>query len=181
VGGGSPPPGTNTLTFTKIADRVTAKPGDPITFTLTATNGSGGPVTQAVVVDPVPNMFIVQSASSTQGTNTISGNTVTFNIGTINPGQTVTMKINTIVQPGLTPPASATNVAVLTTKEFPPLRASVSFDYSASDPGVIRVVAGFLPSTGEHPDNPLTSPWLFMVTVGFAAIALTLGQRRRIA
>ncbi len=96
-----PPPPPGMLTFTKVADRQTAKPGDPITFTLTATNGGGTPVTQAVVNDPVPNMFIVQSASSTQGTSTVSGNNVTFTLGTINPGQTVTMKINTIIQPSL--------------------------------------------------------------------------------
>jgi hypothetical protein len=69
---------------------------------------------------------------------------------------------------------------VFTSDQCPRLEAFVGFDFLPNDP-FVRVSSGVLPKTGEHPDIPVSSPWLFIIPVGLAGIAFILGRRRQIA
>jgi uncharacterized repeat protein (TIGR01451 family) len=77
----------------KLGDPALVFPGEHVTFTLTVGNRGNAAATNVVVVDPVPTGFVVQSATASQGTYTIDGNTVTFSIGTVQPGQIVTLSV----------------------------------------------------------------------------------------
>ena len=127
--------------LTKTGNTQIGVPGDPITFTLTVTNNGTASALNVSVLDPLPNPLIFVSASASQGTFNASGNTVTFAVGTVNPGQLVTLTIVARISPQATPPNNLINVATLHDQHGNQRMASAS----------LHITAGNLPSTGEHP------------------------------
>ena len=78
-------------------------PGEHITWTITVVNNGSVGASDVVVTDTLPAELAVLSASTSRGTYSISGQTVTFNIGTLGAFESVTMQIVTRV---LSNPAS---------------------------------------------------------------------------
>jgi len=72
-------------------------PGEQLTWTITLTNTGTGTATNIPVVDTLPDALRIDSATTSKGTVTISGQTVTFLIDSIAPGETVEMQIVTTV------------------------------------------------------------------------------------
>ncbi len=72
-------------------------PGEQITWTITLTNNGTATATDVPVVDTLPDALRVDSATTSKGTVTIVGQTVTFLIDSIAPGETVQMQIVTTV------------------------------------------------------------------------------------
>ncbi len=72
-------------------------PGEQITWTLVLTNDGTATATNIPVVDTLPDALRIDSATTSKGTVTISGQTVTFLIDSIAPGETVQMQIVTTV------------------------------------------------------------------------------------
>lgn len=72
-------------------------PGEQLTWTITLTNTGTGTGTNIPVVDTLPDALRIDSATTSKGTVTISGQTVTFLIDSIAPGETVEMQIVTTV------------------------------------------------------------------------------------
>ncbi len=70
--------------------------GSPITFWCRIVNNSGTNIASASAVATVNNANIV-STSVTQGTRTVSGNTVNWNVGSIANGVTAILTINSTV------------------------------------------------------------------------------------
>jgi uncharacterized repeat protein (TIGR01451 family) len=83
----------------KTTDSAIAVPGGTVRFTVTFTNSGNDPVENLVITDEVPAPFNVTGATSTQGTVSINGQTVTVNVGTVPPGGVITIVIATVVQP----------------------------------------------------------------------------------
>jgi uncharacterized repeat protein (TIGR01451 family) len=100
--------------LSKSVDPSVGVPGDAIVFTIVARNDSGIPATNIEINDDVPGIFEITSATVSQGTVSVSGQQIHAVIGTIDPGQEVTLRIATIIRPG-TPPGQVSNVAVLRT------------------------------------------------------------------
>ncbi|MCB9436277.1 MAG: DUF11 domain-containing protein [Anaerolineales bacterium] len=115
-------------------------PGEQITWVITATNPNGFPLDNVVITDTLVPELQIDDATTQQGTVTINGQTVTFQLGTLQPGQTVEMRIVTTV---LDNPASGviTNTATLTSGGF-------AVTATASVP-----VPTGLPDTGYPPVN----------------------------
>lgn len=90
------------------------RPGDTITFSIAVHNDATIAFTNIVIDDTVPDVFEIQNATVTQGTVSVSGQRVLATIGTIEPGQGVTLVITTVIRAG-TPPGQVDNVALLTT------------------------------------------------------------------
>jgi len=86
--------------------------GERVTWVITATNPNSVPLTGVVVSDTIRADLRVDGASSDIGTATISGQQVTFSLGTLAPGQVVEMRIETTIISGPQPPI--TNLAILT-------------------------------------------------------------------
>jgi uncharacterized repeat protein (TIGR01451 family) len=171
-------------TIVKLGDPRFAQPGERVTWTVTVTNPNPVPVNNVIVVDPVPYPFIVEGAETDQGTFTISGSTVTFFIGTLAPGQTVTMRVFTRVDPAAIPPIDATNTVEMTWdgggKRFASDTVSIIRDSGRGAAGA----PARLPETGQRPPNTsatnegllVGAVLVMMVSVG---VYLLRRQRRR--
>jgi uncharacterized repeat protein (TIGR01451 family) len=138
-GPGAPNPVNFDPVMTKLVEPSLVLPGEKVTYRITITNQgtAGGQINH--VADAVPGVLTIVSVSTSQGSSQVNGNTVTWHVGTLNPGQSATMTIVAQVRPGIQPPVDVTNDAV-----FDDHKASATF----------RVTKGELPGTGEHPDEP---------------------------
>lgn len=86
------------------------------TFTLTLLNYRTNSATGVNVTNTLPLGFTFNSATTGQGTFTHTGNTVSFNLGTVTPGTNITMTVTaTPASPG-----SFTNLATVTALQVDP-------------------------------------------------------------
>mgnify|MGYP001501725791 CR=1 FL=1 len=102
-----PPPDDDLLPLIGIIDPVvtksgspaTAVVGEPVVWTIFVSNPGNAPINGVVVGDTVPAAFTITGVSTTQGSYTINGQSVSVNIGTLQPGQQVVIQINTLGGP----------------------------------------------------------------------------------
>ena len=153
----------------KVADVQLAQPGAIVTFTLIVTNQGTAPAASVVVTDPLPNIMTFVSASATQGTYSSSGNVVTFNVGTVQPGQVITLHIVARINANVTPPIDITNNAAL---DWPG-------GSRRTGSATVHITRGVLPSTGEHPDDTTSSLPLLLISAGVVGAAVYGVIRRR--
>lgn len=99
--------------ISKTSSSSVATPGQALDFTITVANPASIAATDVVVVDNVPSVFSVQNATSSLGTVSISGQTVTINIGTLSAGATVTIHVSVVISQNA-PLGTYTNSAVMT-------------------------------------------------------------------
>jgi len=160
--------------ISKVADVQLAQPGAAVHFTLTVTNIGSIAANNVVVVDAIPSPLILQSATASQGTFSLNTttNTVTFNVGTVAPGQVITLGVSTIVSKNVTPPVTITNSATLTDGN----------GHTSSSSSVVRVTSGTLPGTGEHPIDPTNNSGfptpILVALIAIAAGGLLLARQR---
>jgi len=107
--------------ISKTADVSSVAVGGTVTWTLVAANTStagGGPfdTPNAVVTDTVPSAFSIVSASSTQGSCSVSGQQVTCSLGTLAANATVTITVITTANTG----GTHTNTGFITSGSFDP-------------------------------------------------------------
>ncbi len=157
--------------ISKAADISLALKGDTVTFTLTVTNAGSLPAPGIVVTDPVAAPLLVVSAAAQQGTYTQTGNTVVFNVGTVNPGQVINLKVVTKVGSSANPPLAVVNTATLTWPNGTARSSAAS----------LRITQGTLPLTGEHPaQTPIPAALLALFGVGIlGALRLVIRARTR--
>jgi uncharacterized repeat protein (TIGR01451 family) len=144
----------------KTVNLSLAQPGDQVRFVITVNNDGTAPAANTTVVDPIPVPLILLSATTAQGTFTISGNTVTFNLGAVNPGQQIVMTITTQVDPKAKTPQSITNTATL--------------DSNKNSSAKLRITSGTLPETGEHPADT-SALWQPLIGALVALLILGIG------
>jgi len=92
--------------------------GGNITYTLSYTNPTGNPdVTGVTIVDTLPSEVAYQSCT---GGGSQSGNTVTWNIGTVTGGTSGSVTLTVQVNAGTAPGTTITNTATIDSVETPP-------------------------------------------------------------
>ena len=118
-------------------------PGETITWIITATNIGTGTGADIVVSDTIQDELQILNVTTERGTSVINGQTVTFLIPYLDPGESVQMTITTLV---LTSPVSGQfeNTAILT--GVGPNGVGVTVSATAVLPAV-----GGLPDTGYPP------------------------------
>ncbi len=154
-GGGTPV----SAIITKSVNPPFAQPGDTVTWTITVTNPNSFPLTNVVVTDTMPSEVEITSVSASSGNVSSSGQTVTFNQGTMAPGETVTINVVTRVRPNVSVPFTISNGATLTATDLSPLFASADL-----------ISAGELPGTGESPWSRWRIP-IFALAGGVIVLA----------
>ncbi len=88
------------LVLTKVATPSTAKMGDTVTYIINYSNIGASPATGAVISDVLPPALICPTPCTTFTINNggiRTGNTVTWNIGTVNPGAGGSVSLSFIV------------------------------------------------------------------------------------
>src|SRR5262245_2864804 len=88
-----PPAGTADPAVTKAVNVPEAHIGDEVIFTLTVTNRGTVNAADVVVTDPVPDFLDVIEATTTRGNVSSEGRTVRVVIGTVAPGEVITITI----------------------------------------------------------------------------------------
>lgn len=149
--GGKPDP-----VITKWSDVTEAKPGDKVTFTIEVTNRGEHAAVDCVVTDVIPQYLDILSASTTQGSVTVDGQTVRAEIGTVGPQFVVRIYIYTQVSEDVPRPHQMENVAVLTSPNAGERR---------TPPVIIKVPPEEMPTTGGA-----GTIWLVCIG-GFIALA----------
>jgi uncharacterized repeat protein (TIGR01451 family) len=149
--------------ISKTGDPSLAIPGDIVNWDIAVTNRGTGPAVNFVVNETLPGVLQFMSASADQGTFNVNGQTITFSVGTINPGQVIHLRIQSRVDPNAQPPMNITNVA-LADWLGRRLRAAAN----------LRITRGRLPNTGER---RITTPppgdgWLPLVGLGILIIPI---------
>jgi uncharacterized repeat protein (TIGR01451 family) len=100
--------------ITKRANLDAVQVGDFVEFTLTVGNTGSAAATDVVVTDPIPGFLTIYNATTTRGLISVSGNTVTIEIGAVEPGELITIVILTRVNQQVAPPDNR-NTATLST------------------------------------------------------------------
>ncbi len=145
----------------KLVDPALALPGEIVTYTLTVTNPSNAPASGVIVSDTVPSVLEIIGATTTQGTFTVSGQVVIFDVGTVNPGQTVILTVSARLRADAPAPSDVTNTGELRHQTGNPKVSSAT----------LRVTRGRLPATGLPPAEPLkVSEALGWLLVGMLSI-----------
>ena len=84
------------VAITKTADPIVVSYGDTVTYTLKARNNGPGKAENVTVTDPLPAGVSFVSADAPCG---FAAGTVTCQLGTLNPGQEVTLEVRVKVDP----------------------------------------------------------------------------------
>ncbi|MFQ5612103.1 MAG: hypothetical protein ACE5H9_08215, partial [Anaerolineae bacterium] len=190
-------------TLNKQSDPSEAQIGETVTFVINASNLGNQDVTGASIIDNIPDFLDVLSVSSAPDrSNTINGQTVTVDVGTMAPGFEIVVTIVTQINDKASPlPVTIQNNVSLVFNEGPPLtdKTTVSIPPPdddddggppppasgpppvptsppppASPPGAVPTPAvTTLPETGGTSAAPV--PWVGLWLAGSALIAVALG------
>ncbi|MDW8300500.1 MAG: hypothetical protein RML95_14310, partial [Anaerolineae bacterium] len=145
----------------KLVEPRLALPGELVVYTLTVTNPSSVPASGIVVSDTVPSVLQIIGATTTQGTFTISGQVVIFDVGVVNPGQTVVLTVQARLRDDAPAPSDVTNTGELRHRTGNPKVSSAT----------LRVTRGRLPATGLPPAEPINlGEALLLLLLGFSLV-----------
>jgi uncharacterized repeat protein (TIGR01451 family) len=146
----------------KVGEPREAGIGEQITWTITVWNPGSTPTYPVVLSDSLPSMFDIIDVTTSRGTVTINGNTITIDIGVMQPGETVIVQILTVANE-LATPGDVCNTA---------------FVGMLSAEACITMYPGVLPETGG---GPLSAVWWAVggLAGGGAAVSSWLIIRRR--
>jgi uncharacterized repeat protein (TIGR01451 family) len=178
-----PNPANNTATVTgsvvnnnpnadlsvSVAGPASANEGDTITYNLTVTNAGPSNAAATTLTDTLPSLLNFKSAATSQGTFSVSGGVVTFSLGTVASGGTVTASVTAqAVEDG-----SASDTASVSSSSPDPTTAdnSASATTSIAEPAIsvsspIRTrsqtltnftVATFTHASGVEPASAFTA------------------------
>lgn len=100
--------------LSKSVSPAEARIGDMVDFSLIVINQGNETADDVVVTDPLPDFLDVVDAASDKGSVAVDGRTVTVTIGSVAPGEMISIRIRAQVHAQALPPGG-TNTATLTT------------------------------------------------------------------
>jgi uncharacterized repeat protein (TIGR01451 family) len=148
--------------ITKSGSPLVAKIGEAVTYTVVVSNPHSQAIDNVVVIDPVPAIFDVVNVRTARGASTVSGQTVTVTIGTLQPGEQVTITIETRGN------AAAQAGPVCNTATAGSARAE----------GCVTLLPTQLPATGGRPVQNSLILWVAAVIGSVALGGAAFGWKR---
>jgi uncharacterized repeat protein (TIGR01451 family) len=116
---------TGNLELIKSVDDTTASPNQTITYTITYTNRSNKVLTEAKIIDNIPNgISYVAGSCQPECEYEDAANKITWQIGTIAPNASRSVSFRATVSGSAA--GSITNIATIDTKELPDVNAEVT-------------------------------------------------------
>jgi len=156
----------------KSVDKNLVLPGETVTFTLIVTNSGDLTAPDVTVTDVLPAALIIRSAGASQGTFAIIGGTIVFSLGTVSPGQVITLTVVTQVSTQTAPPFDLINGATL---RWPGGSSAI-----ASNRVQVHVTGGLLPATGEHrPDSNIPIDLIGLSGLLIVGLMALIASRRQ--
>jgi uncharacterized repeat protein (TIGR01451 family) len=147
----------------------TVNPGDRVQITIVICNRGAAMATSVVMEDTLPDFLAILSLRTTAGIPSILGQTVTVRIGTLAPGECVTVTIEAQVRTDTPPGTAITNIAV------------VRYNGGTSEgrfPAPTPTPAPLLPETGEPVGGNIVIGWFILLGLLVLAAGLYLRKRR---
>lgn len=152
-------------------------PGDTVIWTIVVTNVGTAPATNVLISDTIPAQLELREVTTTKGTVTILGNHFEVQVGTVDPGEIVTIVVNCIILADVPPDTVVVNTAYLNSDQGD--RQS-SADVLVKEQGGC-VTPPVLPPTGspavEAGDG--VSVWLLLVGLVLLLLGMALSLRAR--
>ncbi|MDB4977959.1 MAG: hypothetical protein JWM56_145, partial [Candidatus Peribacteria bacterium] len=142
------------LTFQKRANLSTAQPGDTVVYTITITNGTNNTITNAMVNDSFNSS---QINMQNVGLGQLNGSQLTWNLGTLNAGDTRTLTYSGQLGRNLRHGDVVINNAVLTSSQGV-LNSSAT----------VQIIQ-YLPQTGSSFTNDMNDGSQFLQATGTSA------------
>lgn len=158
--GPTPTPVTSSVSIVKSVNPSSGAPGDFLTFTIVATNNGTVPINNVFVEDKFVSFLDIISVTTTKGTARTNGRNVRVDIGTLQPGESVTITVVTQIRRDAPPGAKDVNIATIEFRDpgTPPGQPTVI----SSNPvpiGVGQAPPSGLPDTG----NATPTNWLLVI------------------
>ena len=123
------------MAIVKTATPNPVTEGTPLTYTLTVTNNGPATATTVTVLDTLPSVLTYLSSTTTQGTCSEAGGTVTCQLGTMANAATATITILTIPEQ----PGTVSNTATVTADQTDPNLTNNSSTWSETIVSPTRV------------------------------------------
>ncbi|MDX1992187.1 MAG: choice-of-anchor D domain-containing protein [bacterium] len=149
------------VTISKSANPPFALPGDNVSWSIVVTNTAATPASNVTVTDNVPAELEIIGASSSGGTASASGQSVSVTIPQLAPGQSVTVTVETRIRASVSIPFAIRNEACAGTQ--------------CGGAQVISVTA--LPRTGESPWSKFRLPVFALGGVSLSLALFWIGRR----
>jgi uncharacterized repeat protein (TIGR01451 family) len=140
-----------------VSGPASANEGDTVTYNITVTNAGPSSAAAVILTDTLPAILNYKSATTTQGTFSASGGAVTFSLGTVASGGTVTASVtaqavedgstsDTVSVSSSSPDPNSTNNSASATTSFAEPAVSVSGSISTRS----RTLTNFQVATFTH-------------------------------
>jgi uncharacterized repeat protein (TIGR01451 family) len=156
------------LSIVKEDSSPTIVVGDPLIYTIDVSNAGPDDATSVIVTDPLPSELTFDSASTTQGSCSESGGTVTCDLGDLAVDASATITINTTANAA----GTITNTATVSSDTSDP-------DLSNnSDPSTTTIAPAGGVETGAGGAAHGSTPWLFVVALMALIFAAGRAVRR---
>lgn len=134
---------------TKTASVESAQPGEPVTWTITVTNGSTAIMPNVVVTDAIPGDLEVISAATSAGASILTGNLLDVTLGDLDAGEQATITISTNIALTASVPGIITNTAVAQRDGGTPVSAEASVGVGTTSDANPATGIGLTDSTGS--------------------------------
>jgi uncharacterized repeat protein (TIGR01451 family) len=150
----------------KTGSPACCEPGDPVSYTITVTNVGTANATNVVVEDTLPPELTLLAVVPSKGLLTVNGNYFRVEIGTVAPGEVVTIAVQATVGEGSPVDIVVTNVAHLTSDQGP---RDASFPVNIKAKGQCATPP-ILPPTGQPLEKPEAAFSLWVLAAGLLVL-----------
>ena len=163
--GPTPTPGVvSPIQAQKSVEPNTGSPGDTLTYTIDIQNLEDTPQENVVLRDTIPDFLEIIAVNTTKGTTAVNGQTVTVDIGTLEPNETVTITIQVRIRDSAQDGDTAINVAEVTVG---PDGSTVTVPTNPVPVSVDQPPPAGLPDTGNAGNINI---FLLLIGFGFAIL-----------
>ena len=148
-----PDPGDPDLVISKRGG-AQAQPGEVLTYEIVVANSGDGPANDVVVTDTLPAVLSVYHATTTRGIITVAGQTLTVEIGRMEPGDEVRIMVVALVNSAAQPGEYTNTAAVLTSSA----EQVIDNNTAQAPANVVREPTALPAAPTAAPDEPTAEP-----------------------
>jgi len=176
-----PRPGADPA-IVKSASTTLVSVGDTVEFTLSVTNLGSSPAADVVIEDSLPAFLALDGVSATRGDVSVSGATVRVLVGTLEPGETVTVRITVrVVAPAVAPNNVNVGTVATTSEGDDPSnnvsRVELNSPAQPAAPPPARPATLPVTADGGAPARPV-APFLLLLGLAMIAASILIRTRR---